>query len=530
MKKKQKKVEKLLQEQTLTTNLLDLKKEVSFRGLVPLLLFVMLFILVGIILDIFKKEIFSKNNPMGFYLIFAPIIILIPTIIGFLIIKGNFTTKLNAFLKGSADQNILIMVFIYLLSGSFAQLMNTIGASSAIRNIGFKVIPPAILVGGVFLISAVISTAMGTSVGTIVAFGPIAFGMASQANLNLAMIGGALLCGAMFGDDLSIISDTAIASCRTQDVTPQSRFLFNWKILLFAAIITIILFFTVTYVKDAKVNSETWIWWRALLTILPFLVVLVVALCGVNVFIVLISGIFCAIIVGFSLSQFNQWVTATGDLTSSYLPSLTPARMLNGNLNPTGHLLSGLDKFLVATDAIKSGMLSMAEIAFLALFTGGLAGLSELSGGLEWATAKINQRIKGKKSAQFGIATLTSVADIALANNTIAIIVVGPMVKEIRQKYDLNKNKVAAFVSIFPAVFQGLIPYGAQMLILVSMANNYVGVNQMTISFLDVWKYAWYLYLLFFSAIIFITFNRLERYLTASWWKGITKIFRKKQD
>ncbi len=270
-----------------------------------------------------------------------------------------------------------------------------------------------------------------------------------------------------------------------------------------------------------------------MLTILPFLVVLVVALCGVNVFIVLISGIFCAIIIGFSLSQFNQWVTATGDLTSSYLPSLTPARMLNGNLNPNGHLLSGLDKFLVATDAIKSGMLSMAEIAFLALFTGGLAGLSELSGGLEWETAKINQRIKGKKSAQFGIATLTSVADIALANNTIAIaiiIVVGPMVKEICQKYDLNKNKVAAFVSIFPAVFQGLIPYGAQMLILVSMANNYVGVNQMTISFLDVWKYAWYLYLLFFSAIIFITFNRLERYLTASWWKGITKIFWKKQD
>lgn len=227
MPKKQKKVEKLLQEQTLTTNLLDLKKEVSFRDLVPLLLFVILFILVGIILDIFKQEIFSKNNPMGFYLIFAPIIILIPTIIGFLIIKGNFTTKLNAFLKGSADQNILIMVFIYLLSGSFAQLMNTIGASSAIAFLGFKVIPPAILVGGVFLISAIISTAMGTSVGTIVAFGPIAFGMAAQANLNLAMVGGALLCGAMFGDDLSVISDTAIASCRTQDVTPQSRFLFN---------------------------------------------------------------------------------------------------------------------------------------------------------------------------------------------------------------------------------------------------------------------------------------------------------------
>ncbi|WP_425380542.1 hypothetical protein [Spiroplasma endosymbiont of Stenodema calcarata] len=170
-----------------------------------------------------------------------------------------------------------------------------------------------------------------------------------------------------------------------------------------AAIITIILFFTITYVKDAKVHNEIWIWWRTLLTILPFIIVLAVALSGVNVFIVLISGIFSAIIIGFSLSQFNQWVTTTGELTSSYLPTLTPARMLNGVLNPSGHLLSWIDKFLVATEAIKTGMLSMAEIAFLALFTGGLAGLSELSGGLEWATAKINQKIKGKKVRNLGL-------------------------------------------------------------------------------------------------------------------------------
>ncbi|AHF57819.1 Na+/H+ antiporter NhaC family protein [Spiroplasma eriocheiris] len=537
MARKTSKINKLLANQEVSSEILTLKREVSFKGLIPLLLFVILFIICGIVLDCLKYQIFSKHNPMGFYLVFAPIIILVPIIIGFIIINGDFNLKLKAFLKGSSDHNILLMVFIYLLSGMFSQLMTTIGASSAIGNLGFKIIPPSILVGGVFIISAVISTAMGTSVGTIVAFGPIAFGMAKEAHINPAMIGGALLCGAMFGDDLSLISDTAIASCRTQNVEPRKRFLFNFKILLIPALIAIVLYFTLTYLKDAQSHAQTWIWWKALLTILPFIIVLISALAGVNVFIVLILGTLMALIIGFSLNQFNYWVLPnSSDLTTNYLPNLSPALMTNGSFDPNGHLLSGVDKFLVAMDAMKNGMINMNEIIFLALFTGGLAGLSELSGGVEWAIQKINKAIKGKKSAQFGIAMLTSVSDIALANNTIAIIIAGPVAKKIRETHQLNKNKIAAFVSIFPAVFQGLIPYGAQMLMLVGLANSYVDATTPAISFLDVWTYSWYLYLLFAFAMLFIIFSSWERILTypfgtkfKQFWLKILRINKKQQ-
>ena len=248
MARKTSKINKLLANQEVNSEILTLKTGSFFKGLIPLLLFVGLWI----VLNCLKYQFFFKHNPMEFYLVFAPIII------GF-IINGDFNLKLKTFLKGSSDHNILLMVFIYLLSGMFLQLMTTlmttIGASSTIGYLGFKIIPPNILVGGVFIISAIISTTMGTSVGKIVAFGPIALVMAKEVHINPAMIRGALLCGAMFGDDLSLISDTAIAFCRTQDVEPSKRFLVNFKILLIPALIAIVLYFTLTYLKDAQSHA-----------------------------------------------------------------------------------------------------------------------------------------------------------------------------------------------------------------------------------------------------------------------------------
>ena len=426
-------------------------KKAKGSALIPFLVFILIYLGAGIILEL-------KGVEMAFYQFPAPVAILIAIIVAFIMFGGKMDDKLNDFIKGCGDENILIMCFIYLFAGAFAAVAKSMGGVDATANLGLSIIPAQFITAGMFVISAFLAVSTGSSMGTIGAIGPIAITTADKAGLSLPLMVAAVIGGSMFGDNLSIISDTTIAATRTQGCEMRDKFKVNLFIALPAAIITFILLLilgrpeTIVPIESLDYNF---------IKVIPYILVLVLAVAGFNVFLTLGAGTVLAGIIG----------------------------IVGGDLQP-----------LAFVQSIYSGFTGMIEIFLLSLMTGGLAYMVTKNGGLEWLLNKIKSFIKGKKSAEVGIAAIASVADMAVANNTVAIIITGSIAKGICEEFEVDPRRSASLLDIWTCIFQGFIPYGAQVL----LACSLTAAASSQISPLSLFPLLWYQQLLAIFALISI--------------------------
>ena len=379
-------------------------------ALIPLLLFVLLFLGVGIISGDFT------TMPLNVAITITVIVALLMNR------KETFAKKVEVFTKGAGHSNIILMMLIFILAGAFSTTAEKMGGVSSTVNLGLSLIPQNLIIVGLFIICMFVSISMGTSVGTVAAIAPVGFGFAQATDVPAALAMATVVGGAMFGDNLSMISDTTIAAVRTQKTKMSDKFKVNFKIVLPGAIITIIILFFLTngisidHTKNYDYN---------LIKVIPYLLVLILALVGINVIIVLIGGTVLAGIIGLIDGSFG-W---------------------NGLLN-----------------AISKGIIGMEDIAMIALLIGGLVGIIQHNGGIDWLLNFVRSKVKSRRGAELGIASLVSAADISTANNTISIIMAGPLAKNIADEYDVDPRKSASILDIFGGCFQGLLPYSPQVI------------------------------------------------------------------
>ena len=427
-----------------------MKKEdkISAKALIPFLVFIIIYLSTGIILHL-------RGVEMAFYQLPAPIAAFVGIISAFLLFGGSIDDKFDNLVEGCGDSNIIIMCLIYLLAGAFSALASKSGGVDSVVGLGLSFIPAKFLTAGVFLIACFISIATGTSVGTITALGPIAVGLSESGGINLSLMLGALVGGSMFGDNLSIISDTTIASTRTQNCEMKDKFRMNIKIALPAGIITLILLLIFGAPESMPAQKDLS---YEIIKIIPYIFVLISALMGLNVFLVLTGGIAFS---GFILLLDN-----------------------------------GFD-LLALSQTMWEGFTGMFEIFLLSMLIGGLSNMVSKEGGINWIIEKIKKIARGEKSGEFGIAMLVSLLDIAVANNTVAIIISGPIAKKMCNEYKIDPRRSASLLDVFSCVFQGIVPYAAQVLIAASFSKGKVAPFQ-------IMPYFWYQFILGIVAIISI--------------------------
>lgn len=408
-----------------------------------------------------------------------------PAIVGFLIAlvvaflqnpKRKFDEKLQSVTESMGDANVMIMCLVFVLAGGFSGAVQAAGGVDSTVNFGLSIMPPAVAVAGLFVIGCFISTAMGTSVGTIAALTPIAVGISEKTGMTGALCIGAVVSGAMFGDNLSVISDTTIAATRTQGCDMKDKFRENFKIVLPAAIITLVLFLVIASGSQYSVSDDLS---YNVFKILPYLVVLVGALAGMNVFLVLVLGIILSVIVGVS----------TGSIAWSQIFTV---------------IFQGPDG--------AGGIKNMYDITVISIVVAGIIGLVKANGGIDFILEGIKKHVHTNRGAQLGIALLSSLVDISTANNTIAIVMAGPIARDISQEYGISPRRTASLLDIYTSVWQGLIPYGAQLLYACAGAAA-VGL---TLTPLDLLPYLFYPILMGISGIVFILFSGRSKKETPS--------------
>ncbi|MBU2938524.1 Na+/H+ antiporter NhaC family protein [Lacinutrix sp. C3R15] len=419
----------------------------KFSALIPLFVFVFTFLGVGIYLN-------------DFYALPAPIAVIVGIIVAFLMFKQSINSKINTLLKGCGDAKILTMCLIYLLAGAFATITKTTGSVDAIVNLGLDFIAIQYIYFGVFIIAAFLSVSTGTSVGAIVALAPIVIGFTEKSSVDLAILCGALLGGSMFGDNLSIISDTTIAATQSLGCKMSDKFKQNIKIALPAALFTIAILVFQGLELEPNIEDTT-VYNYSILKIVPYILVIALSVIGINVFVTLLLGVISGVILGIIYGDFT---------------------------------------LIESTKIAYTGFTSMTEIFLLSLLTGGLAALVSKNGGIDYILIHIKELIKNKKSAQLGIASLVGTINMAIANNTVSIIIAGPIAKTINDEYTLDNKNTASILDIFACIVQGILPYGAQVLMILSFSEG-------KIDYVDLVSNTWYLLLLFIYTILFISFK-----------------------
>ncbi|WP_279432874.1 Na+/H+ antiporter NhaC family protein [Luteimonas arsenica] len=396
----------------------------SALALTPLLLFLALFFGAGLYFTL-------QGEDMGFYQLRAPVAILPALALAAWIAHCRGVKPGETLLRGMGDPNIMTMCLIFMLAGAFAYVSQAIGAVDAVVSLGIGAVPAGLLLPGLFVVAALISLAIGTSMGTVAAVVPIALGVADAAGLDRALVVGAVLGGAMFGDNLSVISDTTIAATRSQGAEMRDKFRENFRIALPAALATMLL---LAFLGDpAPVTTDEaaspWL-------VLPYVLVLALALSGLDVLLVLGIGIALAGGFGLALSPGYSLVHFAGD--------------------------------------IWTGFEGMTEILLLSLLIGGLGALMKAAGGLEWLAqviARFARGRQGRRTGEFSIAALSATADVFTANNTVAILVSGDVARDIAQRHGISPRRAASVLDIFACVPQGLLPYGAQILLAAGLAS-----------------------------------------------------------
>jgi len=397
----------------------------SALALTPLLLFLALFFGAGLYYT-------EQGDAMGFYRLHAPVAILPAIALGLWIAHRAGVKAMDTLLQGIGDSNIVLMCLIFLLAGAFAMVTRQIGAVDAVVALGVGALPPALILPGLFLVAGFLSLAVGTSMGTIAAITPIALGVSDAAGIDRALVVGAVIGGATFGDNLSVISDTAIAAARTQGCTVREKFRENIKIALPAAALTLVLLAVLGDASPVETAEPTSAW-----LVLPYVLVLALAISGLDVLVVLTIG-------------------------------LVVAGLFGAFFGPQDY---GLPTF---TDDVYAGFESVVEITLLALFIGGLGALMKASGGLHWLAGQISRLARGstgRRTGEWCIAALASLTDVFTANNTVAILISGGVARDIAERHDVPPARAASVLDIFVCIVQSLLPYGAQILLAASLAG-----------------------------------------------------------
>ena len=335
--------------------------------------------------------------------------------------------RIHQFSIGAGNKNILLMIWIFILAGAFAQSAKEMGAIDATVNLTLHILPENLLLPGIFLAACFISLSIGTSVGTIVALTPVAVGLAEKTGLDISYLVAIVVGGSFFGDNLSFISDTTIASTKTQECVMKDKFRINSMIVVPAAIIILGVYLVQGWSLSSPPPTESISW----IKVLPYLSVLIMAISGLHVMLVLLLGVVLTGVIGyFTGFTWFSWFGAMG-----------------------------------------SGILGMGELIIATLLAGGMLETIRYNGGIDYIINKLTHRVQGKRGAELSIAALVSLANLCTANNTIAIITTGPIARGIAMRFHLDRRKVASILDTFSCFIQGIIPYGAQMLIAAGLAG-----------------------------------------------------------
>ena len=426
-------------------------KKANGIALLPLIIFVAIFLWSGV-------------QYGSFYEFPAPIAVLIGIVTAFFIFHRNgINENVNGFIRGCGNPSILMMCLIALFSGAFSVVTKSIGATDTFVEITKNYLSLQYLYAGVFVIASFLSFASGTSVGAVVSLAPIAAGFVSLPNVNVELIAGSLLGGAMFGDNLSFISDTTIAATQSQGCEMKDKFRMNGKIALPASVLTVLTLIIIGISIHPSGHSlsqgDAPIQW---VNLLPYITVIVLAIAGLNVYVTFLIGTLISGLLGFWYGSFD---------------------------------LLGYCK------TVFDGFASMNDIFLVFLFTGGLAYLIEREGGISFLTQKIGKFINTKERAFFGIGFLVALIDAAVANNTVAIVISAPVAKKISEEYKISPIQAASILDISSCIVQGIIPYGAQVLLLIKLLGTDVNYSSMIAQ-------SFYIWLLLLCMIVFFVNKR----------------------
>lgn len=427
-----------------------------------------------------NKELPIRQHSRG-WLILSPLMVFFLLYVGVSVVSGDFYTmpvtvaflaasawalcvsrpsgfmkRVERFSAGAAHRNIMMMIWIFIMAGAFAASAKYIGAVDATVNLTLSLLPANMVLAGMFLAACLISLAMGTSVGTIVALMPVATGLADKGGMSLALISGAVVGGAFFGDNLSFISDTTIAATRTQGCSMKDKFRANFRIVMPAAISVFVLYILLGLRHSAEVSTGSIEWVR----VLPYLLVLVTAIGGMNVMLVLTIGILSTGLVALFSSSFGAmaWAGAMGN-----------------------------------------GIVGMGELIIVTLLAGGMLELIRYNGGLSYIIRHLTAGVHGRKGGELSIAFMVSLANMCTANNTVAIVTMGDIARSIAQRFGIPAPRAASILDTFSCVIQGLLPYGAQLLMASAIAH---------ISALDIIPHLYYPFVMGLVALGFILFRR----------------------
>ena len=400
-----------------------INKDLSgWLALSPLFVFLCLYLVTSVIVN-------------DFYKVAITVAFLVSSCYAIAITRGlKLDQRIYQFSVGASNKNIMLMIWIFILAGAFAQSAKQMGAIDATVNLTLHILPDNLLLAGIFIAACFISLSIGTSVGTIVALTPVATGLAAKTGIDVPFMVAVVVGGSFFGDNLSFISDTTIASTKTQGCVMRDKFRVNSMVVVPAAIIVLGIYIvqglSVTVIPS--IQEIEWI------KVIPYLIVLGTAVAGINVMIVLLLGIISTAIIGIVTRSFGvfDWFAAMGN-----------------------------------------GITGMGELIIITLLAGGMLETIRFNGGIDFIITKLTRHIHGKRGAELCIAALVSIANLCTANNTIAIITTGPIAKDIAKKFNLDRRKTASILDTFSCFIQGIVPYGAQML----MAAGLAGISPISI-------------------------------------------------
>ncbi len=390
----------------------------NFLSLSPILLFLSLYLLGGVLLQ-------------DFYSLSVPLLLLFSIAVAIIQNKRIlFSDRLQVLVKGAGQPNVILMCIIFILAGGFTNLAKSLGAIDTLINYGLTVLPPSVFLVGIFLMACFVSLSMGTSVGTIVTMVPIAISLADTTHIPLGIAVGAVISGAMFGDNLSLVSDTTIVITQAMECSNKEKLLTNLRYILPAAILTCVIYYISSFNYDfqfiAPANNGH------LLFISPYLIVLVLSLIGFPVFVTLFLGLISSIILA---------------LTQGYT-------------------------FVKIMNIIGSGFASMSDIIIITLLIGGLIAIVQDNGGLDYILKNIHSKTKNKRIAETMMVSTVGLVNICVANNTISLVAASPILKEIKDKYQLNASRTASLLDMTSCVVQGLIPYGLQLIMVEKLTSK----------------------------------------------------------
>ena len=425
----------------------------SFWGLVPLLTFLVLYIITGISTQNFN------SMPLMIGILIASAVALMMHRKGE-VDRTTFAQRVTKYCVGGGDDGLILMVIVFLLAGGFYGVSKGMHAVDAVTNLGLDILPVKLILPGLFIIGCIISFAMGTSMGTVAALMPIGVSLALKIHGNMALFCGTVVGSAMFGDNLSMISASVIAATRTQDVSMMKKFKTNIAMLLPAIIVNLVLLAMQPVGQGVHLSGNHP---YDLLNLLPYILVIILSFTGMHVILVLTLGILTGVAIGVFHGDF------------SLVKSMT---------------------------VIHNGMMSMEDMALIAILVGGLVALMDYLGGIDWIINALTRKIKSAKGGEFAIAGLVSLLDIITTNNTVSIITAGPLAKDIGDQFGISAPRIASDLVTFSCAFNGLIPYGGQLLVAAGLAK---------ISPMQIVPYSWYCLLMLASSIGFILLSRDRR-------------------